>query len=259
VGKQIRVRTLAAVITCGAAMMMLGAGVGDAADAPAITGQASSVNSTSAQLNGTVHPGGLDTFWAFQYGTSTNYGQNTTPVGPLTGTTGNSVSTEVKDLQPGTTYHFRLIAIQGAAGTSGESNGSTGSDETFTTAGSGSTISTTSKSGAKKVKATLRSHTFSVRKGAAVIPWGCSGTAGASCQVKMSLSARGKIAGKLETVSCGHGTFKAKTGKHNSVRAALGSKCLALVKAAPHERLAASLKATSSAGGGLKAKVTLVG
>jgi hypothetical protein len=256
----IQFRTLAAAITCGAALMMLvGAGVGDAADAPAVTGQASAVSSSSAQLNGTIDPGGIDTFWTFQYGTSNGYGQTTAMAQqPLTGTTASSVSTEITNLQPGTTYHFRLVAIQGAAGTSGEATGSTGDDETFTTGGSGSSISTSSGNSSKHSKASLRSHTFSVRGGKASIPWGCSGSAGANCSLKMSLSARGKIGGKLKTVSCGHGTFKASTGKHKSVRVAVGSKCASLLKAASRHRLGASLKATSSSGGGLTAKVTLV-
>ena len=256
-GKMTRLLTLVAAIVCGSAMMAL-AGVGDAADAPAVTGQASSVTDTSVTLNGTIYAGGIDTFWAFQYGTSTSYGQNTSPVGPLTGTTGNSVSTVITGLQPGTTYHFRLIAVQGEAGTSGESNGFTGNDENLTTGGSGSTISTGSAHG-KHAKASLRSRTLSVRRGDALIPWGCTGTPGAACRVKISLSARGRIAGKLETVSCGHATFAAATGKRRTVKASLGSKCLALVEAAPHHRVGASLKATASGGGGLKAQVRLVG
>jgi hypothetical protein len=260
VGNLNRFRILAATVSCGAVMMVLvGTGVGDAADAPAVTGQASAITGSSAQLNGTIHPGGMDTFWAFQYGTSDSYGQNTTPVGPLTGTTGDSVSTLVKGLQADTTYHFRLIAIQGAAGTSGESTGFTGDDLTFTTGSAGS-ISTTSQNGTKHAKASLRSRTLHISHGAALIPWGCSGSAGAACKVKTSLSARGKIAGKIETVSCGHATFSASTGKRKTVRAGLGAKCLSLVTAATHHRLSATLKATSTAGSGsLKVKVTLVG
>jgi hypothetical protein len=255
VGNGNRFRTFAATIACGAAIMLLGAAVGDATGTPAVSGQASPVTSTSAQLNGTVDPGGLDTFWAFQYGTSTAYGKATSPVGPLSGSSKVSVSTLITGLQPDTTYHFRLIALQGAAGTSGESTGFTGDDVTFTTSSSGS-ITTTSKNGKAHTKASLRSRTLHVRQGAAVIPWGCSGTAGAVCKVKVSLSARGKAG----TVSCGTGTFKAATGKRASVRAKLGKKCVALVAAAAHHRLGATLKATSSTGSGsLKTKVTLAG
>ncbi|HEY5316839.1 MAG TPA: hypothetical protein VIJ20_02590, partial [Solirubrobacteraceae bacterium] len=66
--------------------MLLGAGAGIAAAAPATTGSATSVSSTSAQLNGTIEPGGIPTFWAFEYGTSSTYGQNTPAMGPLTDT-----------------------------------------------------------------------------------------------------------------------------------------------------------------------------
>jgi hypothetical protein len=254
VGHSNRFRILSAAVMCGAAIMLVGAGVGDAASTPAVTGHATSVTSTSAQLNGTIDPGGLATAWAFQYGTSTSYGESTTPVGPLTGTTTTSVSTLIRGLQSATTYHFRLIAVQGAAEVSGESIGYTGDDMTFTTSSTGS-ITTTPQTGSKHAKASLRSRTLHVRGGATLIPWGCSGTAGAKCKVKMSLSARGKTG----NVSCGSGTFSATTGKHNSVRVALTRKCLALVSAASHHRLGATLKAKSTSGSGsLQAHVTLV-
>ena len=239
--------------------MLVGAGVGDAASSPAVTSQASNVTSTSAQLEGVVSPGGLDTFWAFQYGTSTAYDQHTTPVGPLTGTSPMSVSSLITGLAPDTTYHFRLVAIQGAAGTSGAGTGYTGSDMSFKTQSSGSS-SPGSKNGKKRARASLQSRTLTVRRGVALIPWGCSGTSGAVCKGNISLSARGKVGGKLETVSCGRGTFSASTGKRRTVRAAVGSSCLALLKAAPRHRLSASLKAVFSQGtGNLKVKVTLAG
>lgn len=249
-----RFRTLAAAMTCGAAIMLVGAGVGSAASTPAVTGNAGSVTSTSAQLNGTIAPNGLDTFWAFQYGDSATYGQATPPVGPLTGTNVTSVMTLVTGLHPGTTYHFRLLAMRGAAGTSGEATGFTGSDVTFTTLSSGS--STTGKHTSKHANASLRSRTLHVRHGATFIPWACSGSAGATCKVHMSLT----VHAKSGTVRCGSATFSAPTGNRRSVRVALGTSCVALVKAASHHRLTARLKATSTAGtGSLSANVTLAG
>jgi len=249
-----RLLTLAATVACGATMIV-GPAVGTAAAAPAVTGQATSVTSTSAQLNGTVYPGGLDTFWAFQYGTSTNYGLDTNPMGPLTGTASSSVSTLVNGLQPDTTYHFRLVAVQGAAGTSGEGTGYSGNDVTFTTPTTGS-ISTTSRNGTKHESSSLRSRTLHVRNRALEIPWSCTGTTGASCRTTMSLSARGKHG----TVGCGHGTFSARTGHAGNARVGLTRKCLALVKAASHHRLSATLRASSGAGGAsLTVGVTLVG
>ncbi|HEY5316448.1 MAG TPA: hypothetical protein VIJ20_00605, partial [Solirubrobacteraceae bacterium] len=162
-----------------------------------------------------------------------------------------SVATLVVGLQPDTTYHFRAIAIQGAAETSGEASGYTGDDVTFKTLASGSNANNGESAG-KHAKASLRSHTLAVRHGAVQIPWGCSGSSGAVCKGKISLSVHGK--------SCGSGTFTASTGRHHSVRVGLGKKCLALVKSARRHRLGASLKATFSQGtGNVTTKVTLVG
>jgi hypothetical protein len=252
-----RYRTFAAAIACGAAVMMVGAGVGDAASPAAVTGAAASVTSTSADVTGTINPSGLETFWEFQWGTSTAYGNNTIASGPIAGSTSNSVLAPISGLQPDTTYHFRLVAIQGAAGVSGSPTVSGGNDESFTTpkTGAGSTTSNAKK----HAKASLRSHTLTVRHGSTLIPWGCSGTSGAICKGKISLTARGRIAGRLQNVTCGGGTFTASTGRHHTVRANLGKNCLSLVKSAHRHRLGATLKASFSQGtGNLKTKVTLV-
>jgi hypothetical protein len=251
VGQMIRFRSLGAAIACGAMMMLVGAGVGDAASPPAVTGQVSYVTGSSAQLNGVVEPGGLSTFWAFQYGASATYGHNSAPVGPLIATGHTSVSTLIRGLQPNTTYHFRLIAIQGAAGTSGDASGFTGDDVTFKTSSS-----TLTKNRSKQAKASLRSHTLVVRHGKVLMPWGCSGSRGTACRGTISLNARGRAA----RVSCGIGNFRAAAGKHSTVRATIGHSCLTLVNSAPHRRLRGSLTAVFSQGtGSLVTTVTLVG
>jgi hypothetical protein len=100
---------------------------------------------------------------------------------------------------------------------------------------------------------------LTVRHGQTLIAWGCSGTRGASCKGRISLSARLTIGGKVKTVSCGGGTLVARTGTSRSVRASLGQSCLSIVKSARHHRLAASLKARFSQGtGNTNAAVTLV-
>jgi hypothetical protein len=232
-------------------MTMVAAGAGDGASTPAQTGVATYVKSTMAQLNGTIRPDGLDSFWAFQYGTSaTAYGHNTPAVGPVSGTAAESVATLVRGLAPGTTYHFRLVAIRGQAGASGDAQGYTGADASFTTPSSsaGSTNST-------RARATLRSRTLTVRHGAAVMTWGCSGSGGAMCKGRVSLAARGKRG----TVSCGGGAVRLATGKHGTVRAPLGKTCLPLLTSALRHRLGASLKASFSAGSGPSmTRVTLV-
>jgi hypothetical protein len=95
----------------------------------ALTGGASSIGTTSANLNGSVNPNGLTTTAYFEWGTSTSYGNNTwAPPGNCgRGTTKIGVGPFYIDgLNPNTTYHFQLVAIN-SAGTK------YGGDQTFTT------------------------------------------------------------------------------------------------------------------------------
>lgn len=106
--------------------------VSHAATAPApkapsvYTGAFSQVSTTSATLKGSVNPHGIETVYAFQFGTTTGYGAQTAPVSVGNGTTEVKVSQTIAGLQPGTTYHYRLVATNGA----GTSNGH---DVAFTT------------------------------------------------------------------------------------------------------------------------------
>lgn len=103
-------------------------------EAPAITtAGASAVTSTSATLNGSVTPNGVSVRECyFDYGETSNVYGSKAPCVPsqVGGSTPVSVSAVVGNLTPGTTYHFRLVATS-SAGTG------YGSDETFTTSGSG--------------------------------------------------------------------------------------------------------------------------
>jgi hypothetical protein len=92
---------------------------------------ATTVTTTSAQLNGSLNPNGLATTAYFQYGTTASYG-STTPSGSF-GITAQNIGYNVTGLAANTTYHFRIVA-------SNNSGTSTGNDMTFTTAGSGAPI-----------------------------------------------------------------------------------------------------------------------
>jgi hypothetical protein len=89
---------------------------------------ATDVTSTEAILRTQVNPGQLDTTYHFEYGTTTAYGTSVpTPDGDVgSGGTDQPASTPISGLQPGTTYHFRVLA-HNAQGTT------TGADHTFTT------------------------------------------------------------------------------------------------------------------------------
>jgi hypothetical protein len=90
------------------------------------TGGSSNVSFSSAILYGNVNPNGLATGYVFQYGTSTGYGGQT-PLAPAgNGTISIRLSQTVTGLQPGTTYHYRIVAVSPG----GTSNGK---DRTFKT------------------------------------------------------------------------------------------------------------------------------
>jgi hypothetical protein len=95
----------------------------------ATTGSASSITRTSATLNGTVNPNGIDTNYHFAYGTSTSYGHSA-PAGSTdagAGTANVAASAAVTDLMPFQAYHFRVYA------TSSENSTTEGGDAMFTT------------------------------------------------------------------------------------------------------------------------------
>ena len=84
------------------------------------------VTTTSATLSGTVDAGGVETLARFEFGPTTAYGTQTAEhfVGDPVA---EPVSAALTNLQPSTTYHFRLVAAGG--GGSAQST-----DRTFTTA-----------------------------------------------------------------------------------------------------------------------------
>ena len=124
-----RIALAGALLTCATLAAPFGSQA--AASKPAIppnvyTGTFVGVSTTSATLNGSVNPHGVETVYAFQYGPTTAYGTQTSPTGVGSGTTGARVSQTITGLAPGTTYHCRLVATN-AAGTSN------GQDVVFTT------------------------------------------------------------------------------------------------------------------------------
>jgi len=94
------------------------------------TGAAGSITTNSAELTGTINTYGGQTTYHFEYGTSPAYGSrvpvaNDAPAG--LSQTPKTVSRPIGGLQPGTTYHFRLVASNAAGTTNGV-------DRTFVTA-----------------------------------------------------------------------------------------------------------------------------
>jgi hypothetical protein len=102
---------------------------GTASGSPSASTAYAEAAETSAKLVGWLNPNGFTTSFQFQYGTTTAYGNSVpVPAATMSGTSSEIVAFNATNLQPGTTYHFRLLATN-AYGTS------VGADQTFTTTG----------------------------------------------------------------------------------------------------------------------------
>lgn len=99
-----------------------------AASPPAVaTSGSSNATFSSVILYGYVNAHGLAANYVFQYGTTSGYGGQT-PLAPAgNGTISIKLSQTVLGLQPGTLYHYRIVAVNSA----GTANGG---DRTFKTA-----------------------------------------------------------------------------------------------------------------------------
>ncbi len=98
-----------------------------ATEAPiAITEEAESVEGEEAVLTGSVNPNGKATEYYFEYGTSTEYGTTIAPDEAGDGSTAIEAVESIGDLEPETTYHYRIAATS-STGTD------YGADKTLTT------------------------------------------------------------------------------------------------------------------------------
>ena len=79
------------------------------------TGGAQNVSTYSATVTGVISPENQATTWYFQFGSTTNYGYNTVPQQVPAGTAAVPVSQTLGNLQPGTTFHYRLVATHGGS------------------------------------------------------------------------------------------------------------------------------------------------
>ncbi len=104
------------------------------------TEAAAPIASTEATLRGNVRPNGRETRYYFEYGTTTSYGAKTTSVELPSENRPEAVSAVVTSLASGTTYHYRLVAVN-ADGTVA------GVDKTLSTPAAWHTVATPNPSG----------------------------------------------------------------------------------------------------------------
>ena len=114
------------------------------------TKPASSITQTTATLNGSVNPDGVEvTTCEFEYGTTISYGKTAKcTTGPGSGSSQVAVSAPVTTLTANTTYHYRIIAANSGGATQGQ-------DETFKTTPGPPTVVTKPASEITQTTATL--------------------------------------------------------------------------------------------------------
>jgi hypothetical protein len=82
--------------------------------------QASQVFDTRASLGGWIQPAGIETKYWFEYGPTEAYGTRTEEASAGSGDVFEGVSAQLENLEPGTLYHFRLVATNAHGTTFGE-------------------------------------------------------------------------------------------------------------------------------------------
>jgi hypothetical protein len=98
--------------------------------APVVTTGLASATRGEALVTGTVNPEGWETSYLIEYGTTTAYGSSWPTVFVELGSfdTAQNVAVTLQNLQPLTTYHYRVVAVN-------PGGSSYGPDMTFTTSG----------------------------------------------------------------------------------------------------------------------------
>jgi phosphodiesterase/alkaline phosphatase D-like protein len=79
----------------------------------AATGPAAQIGRNGATLTAVINPHGENTKWDFQYGLTTSYGVQTFGGTVPAGQSAVTVSEQLKGLQSGTTFHYRIVALHG--------------------------------------------------------------------------------------------------------------------------------------------------
>lgn len=126
---------------------------GDEYAPPAVLAEsASSVTTDSAVLGGSVNVEGAPATARIEFGPTTAYGSKAPAGGLALSASPQGVSAAIGGLTSGTTYHYRLVAING-------SGPATGPDQTFTTASSGLRAAAL-----KKCKKRAHKHHWSKKK-----------------------------------------------------------------------------------------------
>lgn len=89
-------------------------------------GTPSGITTTGGTVNATVNPNGATATYRLDYGTSASYGSSTTSQPLPIGANPQAIAVALSGLQPGATYHYRVVATNSSGTTDG-------ADATFST------------------------------------------------------------------------------------------------------------------------------
>jgi uncharacterized protein (TIGR02145 family) len=138
----------------------------------ALANPATNLQVKAATINGTVNGNYLSSIVVFEWGTTTSYGTTNIPTqSPATGSTPVNVNTDLSGLTPGTTYHFRIKAIN-------ELGSTYSNDMTFTTLGHVPTVgslSVTEEKYSAKISGIVNPNYLSTN---VIFEWGITTTYG---------------------------------------------------------------------------------
>ena len=201
----------------------------------ATTGAASGVSATAASLAGVVAANTRPTTYRFAYGKTTGYGGLTPPVSAGSGTAAVAAAASLAGLEPGTTYHYRVVASNGDGTTPG-------ADSTFTTAA----LPPVAFAGLSILTKNVRADS----KGRVSVNLRCPAAAVGNCKGKITLKA--KI--KRNPVTLASARFSIAPGKSKRVRLKLSRKRRGQLRRAKKLKATLSVSAVDARGGKSKVK-----
>lgn len=203
-------RIVAVVAACAACLGLLASTASAAPSVSATTlGAYAPIN--GALIYGTVSTGGQPVIYAFQYGTTAEYGSFTQVESIPAGQTADQpVVAVVTGLNPGTTYHYELVARTSSE--SGYNLAAYGGDQTFTTPAAG--------------QIQLPLSTLSVTNGTTSIPLTCASAY--PCNGSLTLTETGGgLARDAKVVTCAKKSFRGKPRAKLNVKVKLARACTA--------------------------------
>ena len=137
-----------------------------------VTGAAARISTSAATVSGTVNPEGAPVRVSFQFGTTTAYGQTTTPQTLAPGNVATPFTAQLVGLPAGTTIHYRAVAVS----------------DFGTFAGADQTITTSPTSPPPPVVGTVTIGHAKVSGSTATVRVACTGPAGAQCKLSLRMT-----------------------------------------------------------------------